>query len=187
MNVFSQHARPQSSTTGRQFIVNVKLAKNLAFASGLIIASFTLSGITGCSNSANDKAIKNEEVKSVAKETPMSAAPAKTKDTPIAVGDDSQPNNHPAAATVDNASEGTIVEPSAPKITEPASNGKAGKGKNQKASAVAITEQADNSAMDSISENDQVIDDAPASPDAPQAHEAGNRATVQNEPVHKKK
>lgn len=140
--------------------------------------------LTGCGKSG-DKAIKNDEVKSVEKEVPMSAAPAKTKEAPIAVGEDS--HTKAVAPIASSAAEGTVIEPPAPKE---ATNEKVGKGKNKKASAVDGTSnaegEADNSAMDSISENDQVIDDAPASPDAPQAKEGSAKATVKNEPVHKK-
>lgn len=141
--------------------------------------------LTGCGKS-DDKASKNDEVKPTEKEVPMSAAPAKTKEAPIAVGDDS--HTKVIAPIASSAAEGTVIEPPAPKE---AGNEKVGKGKNKKASAVDATlnaeGEADNSAMDSISENDQVIDDAPASPDAPQAKEGEEKSAVKNEPVHKRK
>lgn len=144
--------------------------------------------LTGCSKDSDKTAIKNDEVKSAAKEVPMSAAPAKVKEAPIAVTDNT--SSTVGALSVSSAAEGTIIEAAAPKNEAPVE--KTAKGKNKKASAVAETNpqtegEADNSAMDSISENDQVIDDAPASPDAPQAKEGSTKPTIQNAPVHKTK
>lgn len=154
---------------------------------GYSILLVSLLAMTGCAKGGDDKAIKNQEVKSAEKEVPMSAAPAKTKDNPIAVSDDKPTKaDLPIANSV---TEGTVIESPAPR--EIANNEKTGKGKNKKASAVGETamagqEAADNSDMDKISENDEVIDDSPASPDAPQAKEGREKPVVKNEPLHKK-
>lgn len=137
----------------------------LSHSAKLVLAmTVSMVVLTACGHK-EEKAADNQAAASVAEAAPpMSAAPAKDTNTPVLVNEDT--------ATVD----------AGPEVANTASTATASD------VAVAVPESgegegvADNSAMEHISENDQVIDDQPASPNAPRASEESSEP-VSNQAV----
>lgn len=124
----------------------------------MLAAVLAVTAITGCSKKDSEKA-DNAAAASAAEAAavPMTAAPANDKGANIAVTEDN--------AAVDAGPDATASTAMATD-TVPAS-GVDAEGHE------ALEGAADNSEMDKISENDQVIDNEPASPNAPRATEEG--------------
>lgn len=127
------------------------------------VAVLTLTGflsmgaLTGCSKKdATD--VNNATAASVAEAAPpMTAAPADDKGTPVVINES---NANVDAGSDINASVATSLDTSASAVAT-----------DMPHEAGDVEGGADNSGMDKISENDQVIDNEPASPNAPRASE----------------
>ena len=121
--------------------------------------------LTACGHKDDKTTADNQAAASAteAAAAPMTAAPADNKGTPAVVNESN--------ATVD----------AGPDVAAASSAGEVEVGASNVAPEEAMDGGADNSGMDKISENDQVIDDQPASPNAPRAPEETNA------PVHESK
>lgn len=146
----------------------------------LVTASLLLSGmLVACGNKPENPTVGNT-TNTAEKEVPMSAKPADTKGKPVAIGEE------------DKAEKGSVVTSDTASTNAPVHASSSTNSTNNvvpvvaDSSVAAIAEGgADNSGMDKISENDQVIDDAPASPDAPKAPEENTQ--ISNSPTKHKK
>ncbi len=110
----------------------------------LAVVAMLSIGVIGCSQQVEDTNKSTAEDEAV----PMSAKPADSQDAPIVEGD-------------------------TPEITDDTATTATAEAQPNEADGEEIVEEGgeDNSEMDNISENDQVVDDEPASPDAPTASE----------------
>lgn len=126
----------------------IRLAKSHIIAK-MAIFGF-LFALMGCSSEPENPSLS---AKQQIEDEPMSAAPADSKAEPIVISEavtEKTESTEPTSvtATADAELSADIVEDKAVDVVE-----------------------ADNSEMESISENDEVIDSEPASPDAPTASE----------------
>lgn len=123
--------------------------KKISLISLLALAT----ALTACSKSEpTEKNADNLASAAEAQAMPMSAAPADENNAPVVINDSN--------ATADLGSD--IADSNASNVADTAVTPEAG----EPAEA-----GVDNSAMETISENDQVIDDEPASPNAPKAND----------------
>lgn len=133
---------------------------------GLLILPLAIS-LTACGK--KEEPATNATAASVAEAAPaMSAAPADSKGTPVLVNETN--------ATVD-------AGPDSAANTATATASEVAVGASNVSPEEAMDGGADNSGMEKISENDQVIDDQPASPNAPQAAEEGTAESHQPKAV----
>lgn len=149
----------------------------VTFALTLAVAS-----LTACGDKTENPPVANNATNPAEKDVPMSAKPAEGKAQPIAVDEETKADKGSKGVTVASGTAMTMNEPTS------------ATGHNEKVIAVTADSHtdstaegtADNSGMDKISENDQVIDETPASPDAPKAQE--EKSQISNAPTgHKKK
>lgn len=154
--------------------------RNTALAKRLHLLSVTvlLSGLLiACGNKPENPAVGSAGA--TEKDVPMSAKPADVKEKPIAVGEEGKVGV--VAVTSGTVTTDMPMSPTAskdnvvPVIVDSSTDATAEGG-------------VDNSGMDKISESDQVIDDAPASPDAPKAQEGAEaKSDISNRPTTPKK
>lgn len=138
------------------------------------VAVLTLTGflsmgaLTGCSKK-DPQTTDNATTASVAETAPpMTATPADEKGTPVVIN---ETNANVDAGSDVNASVATSLDTSASGVSPVANETDSMEG------------GADNSGMDKISENDQVIDNEPASPDAPRASDEGTQTNEDHKAV----
>lgn len=145
----------------------MKIISLLSFKSATFVLALTLPMLlVACEKNAENPAIKNSETVTEQKDVSMSAAPADKKEAPIAVADGGKAVADKAISMPDS----TVVTTTTTKektVTTDKPDAKKSNAKN--APPVEEEDEEDNSGMDSISEDDEVVDDSPASPDAPTA------------------
>lgn len=151
-----------------------KLPFSGSFAIAMLCA---ITSLTACSDKPENPPVSNTPTNQTEKDVPMSAKPADTKAQPIAVGEEGKAETGAVVASGTAGIENPTTADSAsakvvPVVVESGTDATAEGG-------------ADNSGMDKISENDQVIDDTPASPDAPKAQE--EKSEISNAPTGTKK
>lgn len=144
--------------------------KSIAMSVSVTLASLmTVATLSGCGDKDMPKT-DNATAASVAEAAPpMTAAPADDKGTPVMINES---NANVDAGNDINASVATSLDTSASAVATDTPH-----------EAGDVEGGADNSGMDKISENDQVIDNEPASPDAPRASEESNDAPKDNAAV----
>ena len=153
---------------------NTGLAKTLAEKFHLLSVTVLLSGLLiACGNKPENPAVGSAGA--TEKDVPMSAKPADVKEKPIAVGEEGKVGEVVATsskvATDMPISATAATDNIVPVIVDSNTDATAEDG-------------VDNSGMDKISESDQVIDDAPASPDAPKAQEGAEaKSGISNQPT----
>lgn len=153
----------------------------------LLLILISPMALMACEKKAENPPIKNSDTFPEQKDVTMSAAPADKKEAPIAVADEGKAKAEVIKAT--SVPEGTVITGTTTeeKMVTTKTDAKAPKTAKGKAAGGEEDDEEDNSGMDSISENDEVVDDSPASPDAPTAKEDKPSGKAHSKtPEHKK-
>lgn len=136
----------------------------------VLVSLLTVTSLGGCGDKDTPKTDNAVAASAAEAAPPMTAAPADNKGTPVLINETN--------STVDAG--GDINTSVATSVAMPAS----GTASSTTANETGVSEDgADNSGMEKISENDQVIDDQPASPNAPRASDEGTGVTHEHKAV----